>query len=203
MEEHLLNNMLIKEQFFPTTIYAKDLQLDNQVLTNHIIEWSKSDKGINKTNVNGWHSTTDMHKKPEYKLLIDELYKMQHEIYKEELLDNEPFLGNMWANVNYQGGYNAPHIHANSMFSGVYYVKSEPNSGRLVCDDPRPGIQHNIPMRKEGELPKHLWRVCEIEPIPGRLVMFPAWLWHRVSPNLSKDIRISISFNFLQKGLMA
>ena len=195
--------MLIKEQFFPTTIYAKDLQLDNQVLTNHIIEWSKSDKGINKTNVNGWHSTTDMHKKPEYKLLIDELYKMQHEIYKEELLDNEPFLGNMWANVNYQGGYNAPHIHANSMFGGVYYVKSEPNSGRLVCDDPRPGIQHNIPMRKEGELPKHLWRVCEIEPIPGRLVMFPAWLWHRVSPNLSKDIRISISFNFLQKGLMA
>jgi uncharacterized protein (TIGR02466 family) len=195
--------MLIKEQFFPTTIYAKDLQLDNQVLTNHIIEWSKSDKGINKTNVNGWHSTTDMHKKPEYKLLIDELYKMQHEIYKEELLDNEPFLGNMWANVNYQGGYNSPHIHANSMFSGVYYVKSEPNSGRLICDDPRPGIQHNIPMRKEGELPKHLWRVCEVEPIPGRLVMFPAWLWHRVSPNLSKDIRISISFNFLQKGLMA
>ena len=70
--------MLIKEQFFPTTIYAKDLQLDNQVLTNHIIEWSKSDKGINKTNVNGWHSTTDMHKKPEYKLLIDEPVSYTH-----------------------------------------------------------------------------------------------------------------------------
>ena len=194
--------MLIKDQVFPTTIYAKDLQLNNDIIADHIVEWSKNDRGVNKTNVNGWHSTTDMHKKPEYKLLIDELYKMQHEIYKEELLDSEPFLGNMWANINYEGGYNMPHVHANSLFSGVYYVKSNPNSGRLVCDDPRSGIQHVMPIRKKGNLPKHLCRSIEIEPTPGRLIMFPAWLWHHVSPNLSKDIRISISFNFLQKGLM-
>lgn len=194
--------MLLKDHLFPTTIYGKDLHLDNEILANHIIEWSKNNKGLNKTNINGWHSTTDMYKKPEYKLLIDELYKMQYEIYKEELLDSEPFLGNMWANINYEGGYNIPHVHANSLFSGVYYVKCKPNSGRLVCDDPRPGTQHTIPIRNKHNLPKHLLRSVEIEPIPGRLVMFPSWLWHRVSPNLSKDIRISISFNFLQKGLM-
>lgn len=194
--------MLLKDQLFPTTIYGKDLHLDNEVLANHIIEWSKTDKGVNKTNVNGWHSTTDMHKKPEYKLLIDELYKMQNEIYNEELLDSEPFLGNMWANINYEGGFNMPHVHANSLFSGVYYVKCKSNSGRLVFDDPRSGIQHTMPIRKKINLPNHLCRSAEIQPIPGRLVMFPAWLWHHVSPNLSNDIRISISFNFLQKGLM-
>lgn len=194
--------MLIKDQVFPTTIYAKDLQLDNDIIVDHIVEWSKNDRGVNKTNVNGWHSSTDMHKKPEYKLLIDELYKMQHEIYNEELLDSEPFLGNMWANINYEGGFNMPHVHANSLFSGVYYVKCKSNSGRLVFDDPRSGIQHTMPIRKKINLPNHLCRSAEIEPIPGRLVMFPAWLWHHVSPNLSKDIRISISFNFLQKGLM-
>jgi len=32
--------------------------------------------------------------------------------------------------------------------------------------------------------------------------MFPAWLMHCVDPNKSNDIRISVSFNFLQKGLM-
>lgn len=194
--------MLIKDQVFPTTIYAKDLQINNNIIADHIVEWSKNDRGVNKTNVNGWHSSTDMHKKPEYKLLIDELYKMQHEIYNEELLDSEPFLGNMWANINYEGGFNMPHVHANSLFSGVYYVKCKSNSGRLVFDDPRPGIQHTMPIRKKINLPNHLCRSVEIEPIPGRLVMFPAWLWHHVSPNLSKDIRISISFNFLQKGLM-
>ena len=30
--------------------------------------------------------------------------------------------------------------------------------------------------------------------------ILPAWLWHCVEPNLSKEIRISVSFNFLQKG---
>jgi len=32
--------------------------------------------------------------------------------------------------------------------------------------------------------------------------MFPSWVNHCVDPNESDDIRISVSFNFLQKGLM-
>jgi len=30
--------------------------------------------------------------------------------------------------------------------------------------------------------------------------MFPAWLWHCVEPNQTNDIRISVSFNFIQDG---
>jgi len=30
--------------------------------------------------------------------------------------------------------------------------------------------------------------------------MFPAWLWHAVLPNESNDLRISVSFNFIQHG---
>ena len=30
--------------------------------------------------------------------------------------------------------------------------------------------------------------------------MFPYYLWHSVEPNKSNDIRISVSFNFIQKG---
>ena len=47
----------------------------------------------------GWHSQSNMHTKPEYKPVIDEIIKMQLEIYKEEYLDREPVLGNMWANI--------------------------------------------------------------------------------------------------------
>jgi uncharacterized protein (TIGR02466 family) len=191
---------LIKEQFFPTTVYGKDLQLDNNTLSQHIINWSQQDQGVKKTNMNGWHSTTDMHLKKEYQVLVDELYKMQHEIYQEEWLDRRPMLGNMWANINYSGGYNRPHIHPNCLFSGVYYVKTQPQCGELVVNDPRPGIQTMMPTRKQGQPPKHLWREAHIEPVTGRLIMFPAWLWHCVEPNQSNDIRISISFNFVQEG---
>ena len=192
--------MLLKEQFFPTTVYGKDLQLDNNTLAQHIIQWSQQDQGVKKTNMNGWHSTTDMHTKPEYKVLVDELYQMQHEIYQEEWLDRRPMLGNMWANINYSGGYNRPHVHPNCLFSGVYYVKTQPQCGELVVNDPRPGIQTMMPTRKSGQPPKHLWREAHIEPIQGRLIMFPAWLWHCVEPNQSNDMRISVSFNFVQEG---
>jgi hypothetical protein len=33
--------------------------------------------------------------------------------------------------------------------------------------------------------------------------MFPSWLNHTVDVNKSNDIRISVSFNFLQAGMFA
>ena len=80
------------------------------------------------------------------------------EIWKEEWLDREPVLGNMWANINYPGGYNKPHVHPNTLFSGVYYIKTPPNCGKLICNDPRPGIQTVMPTRIKGRPPKELWR---------------------------------------------
>ena len=191
---------MIKEQFFPTTIYGKDVELDNRLFEKEIINWSKRDPGVKKTNRNGWHSTTEMHKMPVFKPLIDELFKMQFEIYKEEWLDREPMLGNMWANINPPGGYNAPHIHPNSLYSGVYYIKAPKDSGDLVFNDPRPGEQLNMPAIKKGPPPKHLWREVHLAPVEGRIIIFPFYLWHNVEPNLSNDIRISVSFNFIQHG---
>ena len=191
---------MIIEKFFPTIVYGKDVQLNNNQLAQDIINWSNQDKGVSKTNVKGWHSTTDMAQKPEYKQLIDELHKMQHEIYDNEHIDRYAKLGNMWANVNPPGGMNQPHIHPNALFSGVYYVKSNPKAGRLKIYDPRPGAQFNMPTRKPGNPGKDLWRDANLDPIPGRIIMFPAWLWHSVEPNKSNDIRISVSFNFIQDG---
>jgi|TARA_R110002020_G_scaffold72044_1_gene185466 uncharacterized protein (TIGR02466 family) len=191
---------MIREEFFPTSIYGKDVRLNNQELAQHIIKWSQQDEGLNKTNVKGWHSQTDMHTKPEYKALADELFIFMKDIWKEEWLDKEPVLGNMWANINYQGGYNRPHVHPNALFSGAYYIKTPPNCGQLICTDPRPGIQTVMPSRVKGTPPKHLWRECHLEVKEGRIIIFPAWLWHSVPPSESNDIRISVSFNFIQQG---
>ena len=191
---------MIKEYFFPTIIYIKDLPNANELnlyLEKHIIDWSNQDKGVSKTNVNGWHSQTDMNQKKEYEPLIQELFQMQKEIIEEEHLDIEPRLGNMWANINPPGGYNQSHLNPNSLFSGAYYVKAQPNSGRLSLMDPRPGVQQCMPNRKKGKLPRELWRETYYDPIPGRLIMFPSWMWHKVEPNQSNDIRISVSFNFI------
>jgi len=191
---------MIIEKFFPTLVYGKDVQLNNHQLAQDIVNWSNQDKGVSKTNVKGWHSTTDMHTKPEYSQLVTELMRMQKEIYENENIDRHATLGNMWANINPPGGMNQPHIHPNALFSGVYYVKSSPNCGRLKVMDPRPGIQFTMPVRKPGDPGKDMWRDVNIEPVVGRIIMFPAWLWHSVEENKSNDIRISVSFNFIQDG---
>ena len=191
---------MIIEKFFPTFVYAKDVELDNNKLTQDIVNWSNQDKGVQKTNHKGWHSTTDMGNKPEYQLLVTELLRMQKEIYDNEHIDRYARLGNMWANINPPGGMNNPHVHPNALFSGVYYVKSQPQSGRLKIYDPRPGVQTNMPIRKPGNPGKDMWREVNLEPIVGRIIMFPAWLWHSVEENRSNDIRISVSFNFIQDG---
>ena len=193
---------MITEYHFPTPVYIKEIpnaiQL-NQYLEQKIIKWSQQDKGVSKTNAGGWHSTTDMNQKEEYNVLSKELFAMQYEIFAKEHLTLKPVLGNMWANINYPGHYNRPHLHPNSLFSGVYWIKAPQKSGKFMIYDPRPGVHTNMPSRKEGALPPALWREVHYEPRAGTAVMFPAWLWHEVKPNESNDTRISVSFNFLQR----
>ena len=193
---------MITEYHFPTPIYIKDIpnvvQL-NQYLEQKILQWSQQDKGVSKTNAGGWHSTTDMNLKEEYNVLTKELFAMQEEIFKKEFLTQKPVLGNMWANINYPGNSNRPHLHPNSLFSGVYWVKAPEKSGSLMLYEPRPGVQCTMPNRKEGKLPPELWREVHYTPRAGTAVMFPAWLWHEVKLNESNDTRISVSFNFLQR----
>ena len=191
---------MIREEFFPTSVFGKDIKLDNDKLAQDIVNWSNQDPGVSKTNYKGWHSTTDMASKPEYQHLVNEIKIMCKDVFKEEWLDREPVLGNMWANINPKEGMNQSHIHPNSLFSGVYYVKSNPQAGKLKIYDPRPGAQIVMPARVKGQPPKHLWREANLDPFPGRIIMFPAWLWHSVEPNQSNDLRISVSFNFIQHG---
>ena len=192
---------MMKAAFFPTLIYAKDLKLDIKLFERAIMEWSQKDPGIQKTNVKGWHSTTNMHTIPVFKPLVDELYKMQEDIYKEEFLANKPRLGNMWANINYKDSFNRNHVHANSFFSGAYYVKVPKNSGQIKFNDPRSGPKYIFPNQKKVPLPEHLWKELQVEPVENRVIMFPAWLEHLVDLNQSNDTRISVSFNFTQHGL--
>ena len=193
---------MITEHHFPTMIYIKDFpdsEKLNKYLEDHIMHWAQNDKGVSKTNAGGWHSSTDMNTKKEYDPLTTELFNMQEEIYQKENLNRKPVLGNMWANINGPGNYNRPHLHPNSLFSGVYWVKAPEKSGDLMLYEPRPGVQCTMPNRKEGNLPPELWREVHYTPRAGTAVMFPAWLWHEVKPNESNDIRISVSFNFLQR----
>ena len=192
-----------RDLLFPTPVYIADIKHPtlNQELERDIVAWSKQDKGIVRTNVQGWHSKTNMHERPEFKKLVNMLYDCQKTVYEQEYYESEPVLGNMWANINPPGGSNRAHQHPNSLWSGVYWIKTPKNCGQLKIDDPRSVACMTRPRQKDTKKPDRLWRETHYEPIAGRCIMFPSWLMHCVDPNESNDIRISVSFNFLQKGM--
>lgn len=193
--------MLKQDQFWPTTLYFKDFEdceAFNKDLEQKILAWSERDPGVAKTNRHGWHSPSTMQDMPEFAELTRRLYEMQYEIYAAEGLAGEPFLGNMWANINYPGSSNATHIHPNCLWSGSYYVAVPDNSGNIYFEDPRTPSLMTMPRRSRPE-PLNHQRVIQSQPQPGRAIMFPAWLNHGVNENVSDSIRISIAFNFLQR----
>jgi len=190
-----------KEYHFPTAIYIEDLPNAvelNRSLEEHIIKWSTQEPGLKKTNVKGWHSTNMIEKKEYYPLML-KILKVCEKIFEEEHLENQPAMGNMWANINGEKAYNKIHTHPNCFFSGTYYVKTPTPSAQLIVYDPRPGVNILMPRRKHMTLPSHLWKEVYFTPRAGQIIIFPSYIWHEVEPSESKEDRISIAFNILQQ----
>ena len=92
-----------------------------------------------------------------------------------------------------EGGTVPPHSHPNSIWSGVYYLKTSESksrrSGKLELIDPRGGVDYFVAPGRPFS------RSLFISPKAGMLVIFPSWLRHYVHPNSGSDVRISIPFN--------
>lgn len=108
-----------------------------------------------------------------------------------------------WPNVNRFGDYHDPHNHPHAYLSGTYYVKmpakleelhsrSDVRPGRISFYDPRTGINMGA-IRDDPYIdPEYT-----VLPEPGLLLMWPSLLHHFVHPNLSRETRVSVSFNIV------
>lgn len=202
-----------RELFFPTPIFFKDLKNGkeiNEKLIPLLYDWKKRDeKGIVRSNKNGWHSGVDMHQRQEYRFFVKELFKFVDEVFRLEEYHPKsyPVCDNMWANINNKYSYNRSHTHPGCLMSGVYYVKTPKNCGRLYFSDPKsmalqiPPVIENTKERQKNGLLSHQWREVNYDPLEGRVILFPSYLSHEVEQNLNEDgeDRISLSFNFIQK----
>ena len=96
-----------------------------------------------------------------------------------------------WSSRMCDGGYHLNHIHS-GWISSVYYVSvpdvaadQEAKQGWLKFGEPSHDIGLNNPVQRV------------VQPKPGRLVLFPSFMWHGTIPYHSPQARTTIAFDVM------
>jgi uncharacterized protein (TIGR02466 family) len=174
----------------------------NAGLRRLILERERRSAGLRISNAGGWHSEETLldWPEPEVATLRGWIDSAVQRISRLPVRQNPEavrlaYRAAAWANVNRSGNYNTPHVHAGIHWAVVYYVAvgeaepGYPQNGQLELRDPRPAAVY-------GRLPGFMFgRAITIDPKPGLMVAFPAWLEHWVHPFHGSGERISIAAN--------
>jgi len=152
-------------------------------------------KGRNISNSGGFQSN-DLNKE---ELVLNSLIKdieLNSDIIKKDVLgiNSNLSLTNIWTNINGFKDFNIMHKHPFSKLSGVFYVNVPKNSGDLTFVNDTE-IELFIKNNDIIEFNNYNSSTFSVKPEENMLYFFPSWLNHFVKPNLSKEKRISISFN--------
>jgi uncharacterized protein (TIGR02466 family) len=94
-----------------------------------------------------------------------------------------------WGTVLQAGGHQTPHQHPLAWLSGVYYAQLPEANGDVG------EIEFGLPperIRITSAPPTQ-----RVEPRAGRVVIFPAWFYHRTRPFSAGGTRVSIAFDVM------
>ncbi len=187
---------------FPTVIFdvrSKSPEEENGALLEAIeAEKCADPEGISRSNdpeAGGWHSRTNLHSEPGFAFFAHRVREIGNSIANELGYSSRSKLSiqSMWAIENRPGASNTSHVHPGALWSGVYYVQADEDSGDIEFTDPRTA---NIMLQPEyAERPESCNISARYNPVPGRFLIFPSWLFHFVHPNRSPRNRVIISYN--------
>ncbi len=191
---------------FTTWIYRCEsgpIHLNDRLeeLTHGLMKDSRN--GTRRTNAGGWHYAFDLFDLQDPLVAEFRNIMKQHvqgfinHFRSENRKKKDNFRLRGWINVNRPNDFNLLHSHPGCFLSATYYVKVPPaiKGGEIYFRDPRgPAVaMYETP---DIDLP---WvgsgMGVPILPDTGHLLIFPAWLEHRVEPFEGEGERISIAFN--------
>ena len=184
---------------FPTFLFVHDHPdpaLTNEGLTQFSFAARAADPaGCAISSRGGWQSHTNMRLRAELQPLIrfidDTIALVKVYLDIDDRFDLR--VSTMWLNINGKGSYNTPHIHGNTFFGGVYYVKTHEGCGQIQFHEPSNIREYHCPPYARNTPRNCFVQQCAAE--SGRLCIFPAYLPHEVTENTVDEERISIAFN--------
>ena len=190
----------MKKDIFTISIYrSSNYNPTYNKLILEELEVCKQQKGVVKSNVGGFQTPDIKNKKvleETSQLVVTHLSNYLSIIQDTQLKPVNIRLGNCWINENYQHSSNTIHTHAGSSFSGVFYLKTPVNSGKLEFYNENSPVNLMSPHYSSyisGSSDFH--SVHMVTPKINDIIIFPSYLKHAVSQSMSDEPRISLSFN--------
>lgn len=107
-------------------------------------------------------------------------------------------LHSSWFNFSRKGDFQFAHDHVSDVeepaqISGVYYYQTNGQDGDIAFINPYDAARYF----EFGRVSSNADNIYS--PTVGRLLLFPSYLQHKVRPNNTDSIRISLAFNFTRK----
>ncbi|MDE8652570.1 TIGR02466 family protein [Novosphingobium album (ex Liu et al. 2023)] len=177
----------------------------NRQLVAEIARWRTVSKGLEVSNFGGWHSNATLFARPEpalrqvCEMIRAAMAQSIRRYWPEFDAARDEVIYEGWVNVNGPGAMNAPHAHPNAHLSGCYYVSVPesdiPRSGAIEFYHPAGALAQTTLFGK-----RMLQMNRSVTPVPGLMLIFPAYLNHMVYPNKSSEERVTIAFNAIVTG---
>jgi uncharacterized protein (TIGR02466 family) len=114
----------------------------------------------------------------------------------------EFYITDSWINIHRRGHTAGPHVHHNSLISGVLYLQVPENSGDLVFHR---DVVSLLPFPPALDLDVNAFNIynCKswgLQPKANDICLFPSVVMHSVDPSESDEERWSLAFNVYVRG---
>lgn len=104
-------------------------------------------------------------------------------------------ISNSWFSINRKGTYHEAHHHCPDVWSGVYYLQAD-NLDASISFINKNIVDTSWPFNaKKSIITEYTGseKVCRVS--SGMMLLFPSYLWHKVSQQEFEKDRITIAFN--------
>ena len=124
-------------------------------------------------------------------IVIDKVMKYADAL-KMDTANHPPRMNECWVNIYGRSHSQEIHLHQNSVFSGIYYVKAPAGAAATLFHSPMSDMMLEPPTTESTPLNSS---IAAITPVAGRMIIFRSSLRHNVlSSNIDAE-RITIAFN--------
>jgi|TARA_B100001059_G_C17540329_1_gene430057 uncharacterized protein (TIGR02466 family) len=185
---------------FSKPIYGKTVNIDTKKIVSMINKFDfKTAGSITDSNASSISNSLYVLDEERFKFLKDELMKEFYLFINEIMHYSNKFeITTSWFTKTIKNESSAFHNHANCMLSGILYLQTDENTGKIKFEDFNDKRYKLVPDEHTVINSDAIYYT----PHDGLLLLFPSEVYHKFEKNESDIERYSLAFNLIPTGLI-